>query len=49
MTQKALLELVLYLRRTYPRMVFVTVSELLQLKAQGWSREVKLLDSYSSS
>ena len=33
-------ELVLHLRRTYPRMVFVTVSELMQLKAQGWSREV---------
>lgn len=35
-----LVELVLHLRRTYPRMVFVTVSELMQLKAQGWSREV---------
>jgi hypothetical protein len=33
-------ELVLHLRRGYPRMVFVTVSELLQLKAKGWSREV---------
>jgi hypothetical protein len=33
-------ELVLWIRRTHPSVVFVTVSELLQLKAQGWSREV---------
>ena len=37
------------LRRTYPQLVFVTVSELMQLKAKGWSREVSLSLSLSLS
>ncbi|EKX41787.1 hypothetical protein GUITHDRAFT_112206 [Guillardia theta CCMP2712] len=37
---REVVELVLWMRRRYPRMVFVTESELMQLRAGGFSREV---------
>jgi len=37
---REIVELVLWIRRRHPSAVFVSVSELMQLKTQGWSREV---------
>eukprot|EP00960_Hanusia_phi_P024540 723081-Hanusia_phi.AAC.1 len=37
---REVVELVLWIRRRYPTMVFVTESELMQLRAGGFSREV---------